>query len=149
MNIKPIAATLTTLVLLSSAIASSTVAAAEYEAYFEKPQVASSKTRSEVKQETVQVQHAGLISTGELGAGYAPLTGRDGNKVVVASKSRAEVLAELRQARNDGTLVENNSEIGVLTATKIAGNARSRADVRAEAIQSAHNGQIANGVSGN
>lgn len=138
---KPFAATLTTLVLLSSAIASSTVAAAEYEAYFEKPQVTSSKTRAEVKQEVVQAQHAGLISTGELGAGYAPVTGRDGSQVLVASKTRAEVLAELRQARNDGSLAENNNEIGVLTATKSAGTARSRADVRAEAIQSAHSGQ--------
>ena len=149
MIIKPIAATITTLVLLSSAIASSNVAAAEYEAYFEKPQVTSSKTRADVKQDAVQAQHAGVIATGELGAGYAPLTGRDGNKVVVASKTRAEVLAELRQARNDGSLVENNSEIGVLTATKFAGNARSRADVRAEAIQSAHNGQVVKGTSGN
>ena len=149
MIIKPIAATLTTLVLLSSAVASSTVVAAEYEAYFEKPQVTSGKSRAEVKQDVVQAQHAGSISTGELGAGYAPVAGRHGNKVVVASKTRAEVVAELRQARNDGTLVENNSEIGVLGATKLAGNARSRADVRAEATQSAHSGQAVTGTSGN
>ena len=148
MIIKPIATALTTLVFLSSAIVSSTVAAAEYEAYFEKPQVVSSKTRVEVKQDAVQAQHAGFISTGELGAGYAPIAGRDGNKVVVASKTRAEVIAELRQARNDGTFVANNSEIGVLTASQFAGNARSRADVRAEAIQSAHNGQVSNATSG-
>ena len=149
MIIKPIAAAVTTMILLSSAIASSTVAAAEYEAYFEKPQVAVSKTRAEVRQDTVQAQHAGLISSGELGAGYAPVTGRDANKAVVASKTRTEVLAELRQARNDGTLVENNSEIGVLSAAKSAGNARSRAEVRAEAIQSAHSGYVVNGTSGN
>ena len=149
MIIKQIAATLTTLVLLSSAVVSSTVAAAEYEAYFEKPQATSSKSRAEVEQDVVQAQHASSISTGELGAGYAPVTGRDGNQAVVAGKTRAEVVAELRQARNDGTLVENNSEIGALGATKLAGNARSRADVRAEATQSVHSGQVVTSTSGN
>lgn len=149
MIIKPIAATLTTLVLLSSAIASSTVSAAEYEAYFEKPQVASTKSRAGVEQETVAARNAGLIVTGELGAGYAPATDRDGNKAVVASKTRAEVLAELRQARNDGTLAANTGEIGLLTTPKFEGTARSRADVRAEAIQSAHSGQVSSNLLGN
>ncbi|MBC7414286.1 MAG: DUF4148 domain-containing protein [Herminiimonas sp.] len=149
MIIKPIAATLTTLVLLSSAIASSTVSAAEYEAYFEKPQASSTTTRAEVKRETVQAQQAGAIVTGELGAGYAPATDRNGNRTVIASKSRAEVLAELRQARNDGTLVENNSEIGQLAVPKLAGTSRSRADVRAEAIRSAQGNQAGSGATGN
>ena len=131
MIIKPIAATLATMVLLSSAIASSTVSAAEYEGYFENPNVTSNRSREEARQETVQVQHAGLLNTGELCAGLAPLTGLDSNKTGVASKTRAEVLAELRQAYADGSYAENNNEIGVRTATKVAGNVRSRADVRA------------------
>ena len=101
-----------------------------------------------MKQETVQAQHAGLLNTGELGAGLAPLKGQDGNTTAVASKTRAEILAELRQAYADGSYAENNSEIGVRTATKVRGNARSRADVRAEAILSAHSGQIVSETSG-
>lgn len=148
MIIKPIASTLTALAMLSSAIASSNVSAAEYEGYFENPQFTSSRSRAEVKQETVQAQRAGLRNTGELGAGFAPLTGQDGNKTAVARKTRAEVLAELRQAYADGSYAENKSEIGILTATKFVDNAGSRTNVRAEAIQSARSSQIVSKTSG-
>ena len=55
----------------------------------------------------------------------------------VSTKTRAEVIAELKQAQADGTLAASQSETTVLP--QLAGTPRSRAEVRAEAIQSAKN----------
>lgn len=55
----------------------------------------------------------------------------------VSTKTRAEVVAELKQAQADGTLAAANSEYVVFPT--MADTARSRAEVRAEAIESAKN----------
>ena len=55
----------------------------------------------------------------------------------VSTKTRAEVVAELKQAQADGTLAAARSEYVV--STPVAGTPRSRADVRAEAIAAARN----------
>jgi hypothetical protein len=62
----------------------------------------------------------------------------------VPTKTRAEVVAELKQAQADGTLAASQSEIAVLP--QLAGNARSRAEVRAEAIQSVKNHSNVNDI---
>ena len=56
---------------------------------------------------------------------------------VVSTKTRAEVVAELKQAQADGTLAANDNEYPVVAP--LAGNSRSRAEVRAEAVQSVKN----------
>ena len=55
----------------------------------------------------------------------------------VSTKARADVVAELKQAQTDGTLAASQSEAPVFAS--VAGTARSRAEVRAEAIQSVQN----------
>ena len=55
----------------------------------------------------------------------------------VSTKTRAEVVAELRQAQAERTMAAANPEY--VEFMPIAGTARSRADVRAEAIESAKN----------
>lgn len=53
----------------------------------------------------------------------------------VSTKTRAEVSSELKQAQADGTLAASKSEYVVFTP--MIESARSRAEVRAEAIESA------------
>lgn len=54
---------------------------------------------------------------------------------VVSTKTRAEVVTELKQAQANGALAAAQSEYVVFTPA--ADTARSRAEVRAEAIESA------------
>ncbi|MEC4718114.1 DUF4148 domain-containing protein [Noviherbaspirillum sp. CPCC 100848] len=60
---------------------------------------------------------------------------------VQSTKSRAEVRAEVEQARKDGTLrVSNSADYPQPPATA---NTRTRAEVRAEAVQANRNGDPA------
>lgn len=54
-----------------------------------------------------------------------------------STKTRAEVVAELKQAQADGTWAAAKSEY--VEFMPMAGTARSRSEVRAEAIESAKN----------
>lgn len=56
---------------------------------------------------------------------------------VVSTRTRAEVVTELKQAQAEGTLAASEHEYPVLAP--VAGTARTRAEVRAEAIQAAKN----------
>lgn len=141
MIIKPIAAittVLTSLVLLSSA--SIAVAAPVNELYPANAQVqtVSTKTRAQVVAELVQSQAAGKARVSEV-SNYAYATPVSYNGNQTAGKTRSEVVAELRQAINDGTYV-GAGELSQYPVIQVASTPRSRADVRAEAIQSAKNG---------
>ncbi len=105
------------------------------------PAAAPVKTRAQVIDELVQARAAGQVASGELGYAF----GTPAERNAVRGKSRAEVIAEYRQAAGDGTLVAQGE--GESTPTRFAGSARSRADVRADAIQSAHS-SIAAGNTG-
>lgn len=55
---------------------------------------------------------------------------------IVSTKTRAQVLAELKAAREQGLIVNGEADYPPLPAAK---STRSRAEVRAEAIEVAHN----------
>ena len=57
-----------------------------------------------------------------------------------ASKTRAEVVAELRQARAAGTLAYGESSIKAPVASMAAGNRLTRAEVRMEVSELRQNG---------
>ena len=56
---------------------------------------------------------------------------------VVSTKTRAEVISEFKQAQADGTLAAGRSEYVEVFAPPAPGTERSRAEVRAEAIDAA------------
>lgn len=73
-----------------------------------------------------------FAATGSVFAQSAEFTAPDAG--FASTKTRAEVRAELSQAYTDGVLAQRDG-----ADTVIAAGTRSRADVRAEAVQSAHN----------
>ncbi len=88
------------------------------------------KTRAEVQAELAQARADNAYVVG--GSEYVSFA----NTPFTSTKTRAEVAAELKQARDQGLLATHEgdypAEISVQTA-------RSRADVKAEAVQAAHN----------
>lgn len=141
MIIKPTAAittVLTSLLLLSST--SIAVAAPLNELYPANAQVQAvpAKTRAQVVEELAQSQAAGKARVSEV-SNYAYAAPVSYNGSQTAGKTRTEVVAELRQAIHDGTYV-GTSELAQYPVIQVASTPRSRADVRAEAVQSAKNG---------
>lgn len=136
MTIKPITAALT--LLLSFSCAAFATAAPVNELYPQNMQLQSTpaKSRTEVVAEVKQASIAGTVTSGELGfiPGQTRNTGT--TRLATSGKTRAEVIAELRQAKSDGTMIAIG-EINILPVAQLSGTPRSRADVRAEAIQSA------------
>jgi hypothetical protein len=86
------------------------------------------KTRAEVQAELAQARANGSYVVG--GSDYVFFT----NVPTPSTKTRAEVQAELKQARTDGSLAVIDA---AYPATPVVASSRSRADVRAEAIQAA------------
>jgi hypothetical protein len=135
-SIKPIAAAISLLVLSSASFAAAPLA----EVYPDFTTVTTTttpvavKTRAEVVAETAK---AGTTQPqlAEAGYDYAGTTSRSAQQIGIG-KTRAEVVAELRQAQADGTYVATG-EAEVIPTTLLASTPRSRAEVRAEAIQSA------------
>jgi hypothetical protein len=132
MNIKPIVA-LTSLLLSFATVA---VAAPVNELYPAAPEASTvtTKTRAAVVRDLVDARATGQIADGELGFAAVPLVAPQNQ--AVAARSRADVIAEVRQARADGSLIIVG-EVEQFPAAQLAGTPRSRAEVRAEAIQSA------------
>lgn len=139
MIIKPLAAVTIVLTSLLLSSASLAVAAPVNELYpaVEQAQTAPAKTRTEVVSELRQAQAAGVAPVSEI-SDYASISpaGYNGHAV---GKTRAEVIAELRQSQHNGSNVLTN-EVSEYAAVQVATTPRSRADVRAEAVQAAHNG---------
>lgn len=141
MNIKPAATlrtalgtTLTSLVLLASAGAASAAPVDEvYPSDLQGVATAAVKTRAQIVDELLQARAAGQVASGEIGYAF----GTPAERNTVSGKSRTEVVADYRQAAANGTLVAHG-EIESTPATGLPGSARSRAEVRADAIQSAH-----------
>lgn len=133
--------TLTSFVLLAAAGAASAAPVGELYLADQRVQAvpaAAAKTRAQVIDELVQARAAGQVASGEIGYAFGTPTSRN----AVAGKSRAEVIADYRQAAADGTLVAHG-EVELKAATRLAGSARSRADVRADAVQSARSSAAA------
>lgn len=126
---------LTSFVLLAAAGAANAATVGELYPADQQTQAAAPavKTRAQVIDELVQARAAGQVASGEVGYAF----GTPAEQHAVGGKSRAEVIAEYRQAAGDGTLVAHG-EVDSTPTTRLAGSARSRAEVRADAIQSAH-----------
>ncbi len=92
------------------------------------------KTRAEVQAELAQAR-ANNSSYVVGGAEFVAFT----NTPSTSTKTRAEVAAELKQARDEGLLATRE---GTYPMEISAQTARSRADVKAEAIQSAKNKSV-------
>ncbi|HTD05018.1 DUF4148 domain-containing protein [Undibacterium sp.] len=88
------------------------------------------KTRAEVQAELAQARADSAYIVG--GSEYVAFANVPG----ASTKTRAEVQAELKQARDQGLLATRDAEYPAQPATQTA---RSRAEVRAEAIQAAQN----------
>ncbi|GGC94507.1 DUF4148 domain-containing protein [Undibacterium terreum] len=86
------------------------------------------KTRAEVQAELAQARATPGYIVG--GSEYIAFT----NTRSASTKTRAEVQAELAQARSEGVLNVRDAEYPVPAAVQTA---RSRADVKAEAVQAA------------
>ena len=127
-NIAALSTILATLVLSSAAVAAP-LAETYPDPVVQAPAVV---TRAQVVQELVQAEAAGQLPLTEGNYGVA---GTAQAKYVAGGKTRAQVVAELRQSLSDGTYVAP-SEVEVIP-TRLAGTPRSRSEVRAEAIQSA------------
>ncbi len=121
--------------ILASLLLSSAVVAAPLAETYPEPVVQSAavKTRTQVVQELVQAEAAGQLPVTE---GNYNQFGTNQRSQVAAAKTRAEVVAELIRAQADGSYVAP-SEAEVIPTTRIAGSSRTRAEVRAEAVQSA------------
>lgn len=154
MNKKAFAAvtsTLTSLVLFSAAGIAAAAPVNELYPANELAQAAPAApvvTRSQVIEEFIAARAAGQIADGELGYALGTPAERAGTATVIAGKTRAEVIAELRQSRNDGSLVTTGESDPFPQVAK-ASSARSRAEVRAEAIQSAHYSNSVDNARGN
>lgn len=137
---------LTSLVLLAAAGAASAAPVGELYPAGQLAQTAATvKTRAQVIGELVQARAAGQVASGEIGYAF----GTPAERNAVGAKSRTEVIAEYRQAAAEGTLVAYGEAVST-QPTRLTGSARSRADVRADAIQSAHsNAAAGNTFSGN
>ena len=80
----------------------------------------------------------GDVGGGEGGYAIARPTVGEPARLAGAGKTRAAVIGELRQTASDGTPVKTG-EVDQFAETHLAGTPRSRADVRAEAIEFAGN----------
>ena len=136
-SIKPIAAAISLLVLSSASFAGTTLAEVYPDFMTASTQTATVKTRAEVVNETVKAATV-QAALAEAGYDYAGTTSRSGQQIG-EGKTRAEVVAELRQSQADGTFVATG-EAGVIPTSLLASTPRSRAEVRAEAFQSARAG---------
>ncbi|MES2069663.1 MAG: DUF4148 domain-containing protein [Pseudomonadota bacterium] len=88
------------------------------------------KTRAEVQAELAQARANNAYVVG--GSEYVAFT----NIPSASSKTRAEVQAELKQARDQGLLASHEADYPVQATVQTA---RSRSDVKAEAVQAAKN----------
>lgn len=153
MNTKPFASrqatlrsALTSLVLLAAAGASQAAPVGELYPVDQQAQSApvAVKSRAQVIDELVQAGAAGQVAGGEIGYAF----GTPAERNAAGGTTRNAVIAAYRQAASDGTLV-THGEVESTPATRIAGSARTRADVRADAIRSAHNSLTAGNTAGN
>lgn len=97
------------------------------------------KTRAEVQAELVQARADSSYIVG--GSEYVAFTNTPGT----STKTRAEVQAELTQAREQGLLTTRDSDYPAQPSIQ---SARSRADVKAEAIQAAQSKSTDYGIGG-
>jgi hypothetical protein len=129
-NIAAVSTILSALLLSSTAFAASLA-----ETYPDTVvQTTAVKTRAQVVAELVQAEAAGQLPLTE--GNYNIAANAQATQYAAGGKTRAQVVAELRQSLSDGTYVAP-SEAEVIPTTRLAGSARSRSEVRAEAIQSA------------
>ena len=96
-------------------------------------------TREQVRAELARARASGELLPNSESYGYnnAAVTLPQAKAAVADNgKSRADVRAELARARADGTLVPNSESYGY-TAPVTTASTRTRAEVRAEAIEAA------------
>jgi hypothetical protein len=97
-------------------------------------------TREQVRAELARARASGELLPNSESYGYnnASITLPKAQAAATADsgKSREQVRAELARARADGTLVPNSESYGYTTPV-VAGTSRTRAEVRAEAIEAA------------
>lgn len=96
-------------------------------------------TREQVRAELARARASGELLPNSESYGYnnASITlPKAAAATADSGKSREQVRAELARARADGTLVPNSESYGYATPV-VAGTSRTRAEVRAEAIEAA------------
>ena len=144
MNTKPtviLSSILATLVLLASTTPAVAAPGGELYPVIEHTSALQAKSRAQVMEELARATAAGEIAGGEVGYAFGTRAEQDASRNMALRKSRAEVVAELQQALNEGAL-SASAEVGQAQPQQLAGSPRSRADVRAEAIQSARSSQV-------